>query len=173
MTETADIASPEDWLFSALLDMFGGGTRQKPCIWFSGFGSQGDGACFEGAYRFATGARKAIRAQAPQDSELHRIADALQAIQRRNFYQLRADVSQRGRGCHEYSMSIAVEPDNPNNQEMTADAENGVVELLRDLARCLYRQLEREYEYQTSDTVTDEAILANEYTFTGNGRRFG
>ena len=117
--------------------------------------------------------RKAIRAHAPEDSELHRIADGLQAIQRRNFYQLRADVSQRGRGCHEYSMSIAVERDSPTNQEMTADAEDTVTEALRDLARWLYRQLEREYEYQTSDTVTDEAILANEYTFTGDGRRFG
>ena len=56
---------------------------------------------------------------------------------------------------------------------MTADAEDTVAELLRDLARWLYRQLEREYEYQTSDAVTDEAILANEYTFTGDGRRFG
>ncbi len=27
--------------------LMGGGTRQKPCIWFSGFWSQGDGACFE------------------------------------------------------------------------------------------------------------------------------
>lgn len=26
--------------------LFGGGTRQKPGIWFSGFWSQGDGACF-------------------------------------------------------------------------------------------------------------------------------
>jgi hypothetical protein len=153
--------------------LFGGGTRQKPCIWFSGFASQGDGASFEGAYSFATGARKAIRAHAPQDSELHRIADALQAIQRRNFYQLRADISQRGRGCHEYSMSLTVERDSPNNQEMTADAEDAVVELLRDLARWLYRQLEREYDYQTSDEMTDEAILTNEYTFTGDGRRFG
>ena len=117
--------------------------------------------------------RKAIRAHAPQDSELHRIADALQAIQRRNFYQLRADANQRGRGCHEYSMAISVERDSPTNQQMTADAEDAVVELLRDLARWLYRQLEREYEYQTSDEVTDEAILANEYTFTGDGRRFG
>ena len=153
--------------------LFGGGTRQKPCIWFSGFASQGDGASFEGAYSFATGAPKAIRAHAPQDGELHRIADALQAIQRRNFYQLRADISQRARGCHEYCMSIAVERGSPNNQGMTADAEDAVVELLRDLARWLYRQLEREYEYQTSDAVTDEAILANEYTFTGDGRRFG
>src|ERR1700678_3622205 len=46
--------------------LFGGGTRQKPCIWFSGFGSQGDGASFEGAYGFATGAPKAIRAHAPE-----------------------------------------------------------------------------------------------------------
>jgi hypothetical protein len=56
---------------------------------------------------------------------------------------------------------------------MTVDAEDTVTEALRDLARWLYRQLEREYEYQTSDAVTDEAILANEYTFTGDGRRFG
>ena len=153
--------------------LYGGGTRQKPCIWFSGFASQRDGAYFEGNYGFAKGASKAIHAHALQDGELHRIADALQAIQRRNFYQLRADVNQRGRGCHEYCMSIAVERDSPNNQAMTADAEDAVVELLRDLARWLYRQLEREYDYQTSDEVTDEAILANEYTFTGDGRRFG
>jgi hypothetical protein len=36
--------------------LYGGGTRQKPCIWFSGFWSQGDGACFEGRYRHAKGA---------------------------------------------------------------------------------------------------------------------
>ena len=70
-------------------------------------------------------------------------------------------------------MTISVDRDSPNNQQMTADAEDAVVELLRDFARWLYRQLEREYEYQTSDEVTDEAILANEYTFTGDGRRFG
>ena len=153
--------------------LFGGGTRQKPCIWFSGFASQGDGASFEGAYDFATAAPKAIRAHAPQDGELHRIADALQAIQRRNFYQLCADANQRGRYCHEYSMSITAERDSPTNQDMTADAEDVVAELLRDLARWLYRQLERVYDFQTSDEVTDDAILANEYTFTGDGRRFG
>jgi len=56
---------------------------------------------------------------------------------------------------------------------MTAEAEDTLIELLRDLARWLYRQLEREYAYQTSNEVTDEAILANEYTFTYEGRRFG
>src|SRR3546814_8954850 len=28
--------------------LIGGGTRQEPCIRFSGFWNQGDGACFEG-----------------------------------------------------------------------------------------------------------------------------
>ena len=56
---------------------------------------------------------------------------------------------------------------------MTADAEEIVTEALRDLARWLYRQLEREYEYQTSDDSVDEAIAANAYTFTDAGRRFG
>ncbi len=56
---------------------------------------------------------------------------------------------------------------------MTADAEDIVTEALRDLARWLYRQLEREYEYLTSDEAVDEAIAANEYTFTEAGRRFG
>ena len=48
-----------------------------------------------------------------------------------------------------------------------------VIEALRDLARWLYRQLEREYEYLSSDEAVDETITANQYTFTETGRRFG
>lgn len=153
--------------------LYGGGTRQKPCIWFSGFWSQGDGACFEGRYSHAKGAPRKIRDHAPKDGELHRIADALQAIQRRNFYQLHADITHRDRYYHEYCMSISVERDSPTCQDRTADAEDVVAEVLRDLARWLYRQLEREYEYFTSDEVVDEAIIANTYTFTDAGHRFG
>lgn len=153
--------------------LYGGGTRQKPCIYFSGFWSQGDGACFEGDYRHAKGAARSIREHAPKDAELHRIADVLQAIQRRNFYQLRASIAHRDRYHHEYCMAITVERDSPTWQDMTADAEDLVIETLRDLARWLYRHLEREYEYQSSDTCVDEAIAANDFTFTGDGRRFG
>jgi hypothetical protein len=153
--------------------LFGGGTRQKPCIWFSGFSSQGDGACFEGHYSHAKASPRTIRAYAPEDGELHRIADALQAIQRRNFYQLHAAVLHRGRYCHEHCMAISVGRDSPTYQDMTAGAEDAVCEALRDLARWLYRRLEREYERLTSDEEVDEAILANGYTFTESGRRFG
>ncbi len=153
--------------------LYGGGTRGKPCIYFSGFWSQGDGACFEGDYRHAKGADRSIREHAPKDAELHRIADVLHAIQRRNFYQLRAGIAHRDRYYHEYCMAISVERDSPTWQDVTAGAEGIVTEAFRDLARWLYRQLEREYEYQTSDECVDEAIAANDFTFTGDGRRFG
>lgn len=153
--------------------LMGGGTRREPCIWFRGFWSQGDGACWEGSYSYARNATAKIRAYAPQDQELHRIADALQAVQRRNFYQLRAEACHRGHYYHEYCMAISVERDSPTYQDLTEDAEESVTEALRDLARWLYRQLEREYEYISSDEAVDETINSNEYTFTETGRRFG
>ena len=160
-------------LATGAVPLYGDGTRNKPKVWFTGFGSQGDGACFEGWWRHARGSGKAIRAYAPQDEELHRIADVLRDAAKRNFYQLEATVRHRGRYCHEHSMAIEVERDSPTWQPPTYGAEDAVIEALRDLARWLYRQLEREYEHQTSDETVDEALAVNELTFTANGRRFG
>lgn len=153
--------------------LYGGGARQKPCIWFSGFSSQGDGACLEGSYQYKKGAAREIRAYAPKDARLAGIADRLQQIQRKNLYALGARMSHRGRYYHEYCMDISVERASDTYQPPTPDAEEIIIEALRDLARWLYRQLEREYEYHTSDEVVDENIEANGYTFTEVGRRFG
>ena len=151
----------------------GGGTREKPRIFHSGFSSQGDGAGYEGWWSHAPGSRRAIREHAPGDRELHRIADVLHDVQRRNFFQLGATVQHRGRYCHEHGMAIEVERDSPTWQPPTDGAEDIVIEALRDLARWLYRQLEREYEHQTSDRTVDEALAVNAVTFTAEGRRFG
>ena len=43
--------------------LMGGGTRAKPCIWFSGFWSQGDGACFESYWSHAKGVHARQAAQ--------------------------------------------------------------------------------------------------------------
>jgi len=153
--------------------LMSGATRQDIRVYFSGFSSQGDGASFEGAYRFARGSQKRIRSHAPHDEKLHRIADELARLQARNFYQLSATITHRGRYNHEYCMVIDVRRDSPVDQPMTGDAEQGVIELLRDLARWLYNRLEAEYDCQTSDESVDDGILANEYTFTAEGRRFG
>lgn len=153
--------------------LFGGGTRAKPCIWFSGFASQGDGACFEGSYSYRKGASRAIRAYAPRDERLAAIAEQLQQIQRKNLYALEARVTHRGRYHHEHSMEISVERNSDRSQPPTADAADGVSEALRDLARWLYRQLEQEYDHQMSNELVDEDIITNGYTFTEAGSRFG
>ncbi len=153
--------------------LHGGGTRDKPRIFWSGFASQGDDASFEGSYSHARGAVNAIRAHAPRDDELHRIADALQAVQRRNFHQLHATIRQRGRYCHEYTMTIDVERDSPTWQPPTDGAEDAVTEAMRGLALWLYRQLRDAYEAETSDCAVDEALSDHEWTFKANGERFG
>ena len=153
--------------------LYGGGTRDKPHVWFRGFSSQGDGASFEGQYSHAKGAAKGIRAHAPKDRELHRIADELHDAQRRNFFQLNASIRQRGNYCHEYTMAIEVERDSPTWQSPTDGAEDALIEALRDLARWLYSQLRCEYEHQTSDAAVDEALNVNAFSFTAEGKRFG
>ncbi|WP_235147394.1 antitoxin of toxin-antitoxin stability system [Escherichia coli] len=171
--------------FRAVCDIFGINLRQRvfrlssgrfmeePCIWFSGFCRQGDGACFEGRWHWQSATARRVRVYAPQDRELHRIADALQAVQKRNFWQLQAEISHRGCYCHPYSMDITVTRNSPTGQTMTADAEAAVSEALCDLAFWLYRQLENEYDWLTSDAAVDEAIHINAYTFTEAGLRAG
>lgn len=153
--------------------LMGGGTRQKPCVWFSGFSSQGDGASFEATVRHAKGSAREIRSYAPKDETLHSIADRLQGTQRQNFDQLTADVTHRGRYYHEYCMTIDVMRDSPTGQAPVEGSEETVVETLHDLARWLYRQLEAEFDHLTSDEAVEEGITINGFTFTDAGRRFG
>ena len=148
--------------------LMGGGTRLEHVIYFSGFWSQGDGACFEGSYRYKKGAAKAIREEAPEDKELHRIADALQAVQRRHFYKLRATTSHRGHYCHSGCMSVDVEHDDDCYRDI-GDAEDDIAQLMRDFADWIYDQLQKEYDYQMSDEQVAESIIANEYEFTEDG----
>jgi hypothetical protein len=155
----------------------GGSTGYSPRIWFSGFASQGDGASWEGEYQYKRGSCAAVRAEFPQDTELHGIADRLYRVQRRNFYSLSAHVSQSGRYQHSGSMAITVsrhDDDFYTSYERDTDSDGyEVVQVLREFADWIYSSLESEYEYQNSNESVDESIEANEYTFTESGKRFG
>lgn len=145
------------------------GKRHEPCIWFSGFSSQGDGACFEGSYRYKKGAVKAIKAEC-NDEELIRIATELQAVQRRNFYRLYATCKHTGHYSHSGCMSVDVE-DSENQYRDLGDAEEEIRQLMRDFADWIYERLSDEYDYQTSDEAVEESILSNEYEFYQSGER--
>lgn len=142
---------------------------KNPCIWFSGFWSQGDGACFEGSYSYAKGSARAIKRYAPQDEELQRIGRELMEVQKRHNYRITARLEHRGPYYHEYTVSIDVDGCDDSGKESPAET---VRTLLRDLMRWTYKTLEAEHEYLTSDEAVAETIEANEYEFTADGDRY-
>ncbi|WP_149330661.1 antitoxin of toxin-antitoxin stability system [Citrobacter braakii] len=150
-----------------------GGSRQQPCIWFSGFCHQGSGAAFEGDYAYRPQTVYRIREHYPEDDDLHHIADLLQAIQLHNSGELRATIRHHGQHIHESSMTVTVERHSPSGQDMTADSEAAITEAILDLARWLYSWLESNDEWRTSDVITDHNITQGGYTFTKSGQRFG
>ena len=147
-------------------------TRTQRCIWFSGFSSQGDGACFEGHWKHAPNTSRRIREYAPLDKTLHAIADALTKAQKRNFYQIGAVMTHQGHYMHEYCMRVEIERDSERGQEPTEDSLDTVTKAMRELARWLYRNLEAAWISETADSIVDDEIHANEWAFTANGAHF-
>ena len=116
-------------------------------VYFSGFWSQGDGACFGGKLTYRKGWRAAL-AEVCSDSEVVEIAERWQALQKRVFYSLYASVKQSGHYQHEYCTSFDIEDSRDSWRELPSGAEDECEDIARDLMRWMYRQLESEYEYQ-------------------------
>lgn len=136
-------------------------------IYFSGFWSQGDGACFEGSYRYETGGLRAVKEYAPQDEELHNIVLMLQRAQVANFYQVYGTVSHRGHYYHSGCMSFDL-IDNRGYRYGIKD-KSSFEDVLRRFADWIYERLENEWDYLTSDECVEESIRANEYQFLEDG----
>jgi len=141
--------------------------RKGPDIRFSGFSSQGDGACFEGSYSYAKGALKAVKAAAPKEEELHRIASELQDLQRRHFYKLSAQMRHMDMYCHSRSVEIEVYED--GLYDVSEDVTEAISELMRDIMDWIYAKLEQEHDYLLSDECVDESIGYAEVEFTEDG----
>lgn len=157
--------------------LMGGGTRLDPQVYWSGFSSQGDGASYVGSYAYKAGSVKAMEAEAPSgtdkghkgNNEVNRIARELRDLQRRHFYRLQANITVRGHYSYSHTMEFDIE--RSDSADIPADDCATLEELLRDFADWIYRQLEREYDYQNSDDTVDENIRINEYEFTEEGKR--
>jgi hypothetical protein len=143
--------------------LMSGQTRYKKAIYWSGFSSQGDGACFVGRYQFRKGGLKAIRSEFPADKELDAIAVGLYKIQRRYNWLVAYDITQSGHYSHAHTMHF----ESIGARDLSGD----VCTLLRDFANWIYRRLEAEYNYRMSDESIDESIRANDYEFSVEGKR--
>lgn len=176
--------------------LMGGGTRQELAIYFSGFCSQGDGACFEGdwhPHKCPILILDKVLTHAPQDTDLHDIALTFALLSERHGPNCAENgetyfrITHRDNRCHEHSVTISMESDGPEGSEdwnelqtMTWEAlqrsrgmdtfEDDVAEALRSFMRWIYGRLEDEYEYLTSDEQVDDMIGANEYVFDEDGR---
>jgi hypothetical protein len=142
-------------------------------IHFSGFWSQGDGACFEGNYRYEKGGVKKLKSYAPVDKELHRIAEGLEQAQKPNNYLIHGTIKHRGNYYHYNSMEIDLHRENCHGDylDFKGTAEDEITELFKDLAKWLYQTLENEYDSISSDEAIDETIGINDYEFTEEGER--
>ncbi len=157
-----------------------GDRRTRPCIWWSGFSSQGDGACFEG--KWDSSKLKADNVaegwgDSPETTEIKNIAKAL-AREVQNYPFITAKVKHSGRYYHALSVSIDVNITDPQGNEIEygeaeRSCEEQIKELLRHFMRWIYRMLENAYNDEQSDECVSGNITANEYTFTESGKRFG
>ena len=139
----------------------------SPRILWSGFYTQGDGACFTGGYAYKAGAVDALKAQAPRDDTLHRIAADLDALQAEHGYALRAEITHRDRYTHSGSVTIAVTLG--EDGDVSRETERALADVLRRYMDWIWDQLRGAYEADTSDEAVDEAMRINAYWFDEGG----
>ena len=131
-------------------------------IYFSGFSSQGDGACFTGTLAYEKGAVAAVKKYAPTDTAWLNLAQQWQAAQAKTFYKARGQVSHHGNYSHENSTHF-------DWYECNEEQADELSEVARDIMRHIYTELAKEYDWYNDDAQIDEAILANGYEFTEEG----
>jgi len=157
-------------------------TIKKGSIAFDGFYSQGDGSAFKAEIDlpeiFKAIANQNWKTYAPKlelDLSLPEIdrrilklisGDKLdidpQIIQPTNSYYVRAEMNEN----LPYS-----EQGYPQIEKQLDIMEKGLQKIADTLNRFLYKSLQDEYEYQTAEQAVAEAIEANEYWFTADGKK--
>lgn len=135
-------------------------------IMYSGFSSQGDGACFIGSYEGKKGAVGEIVKYAPQDKDLKEIAEGLFNVQRLNNYKAYAEITSKGsRYSHENTVSIEVMME--GRDDLMVLDEDLVIVYLKDFMKWIYKQLNNQYDFLTSEEEIRFQLQDNEYRKDG------
>lgn len=142
--------------------LMSGASRIEPARSYN-VGDRGEYFAFSGRWSYAKGSAKAIRAYAPLDRELHRIADALRDASRRAFWRPWAILSDGWRGRSQ-EVDVQEADDRP-------DQARDIEQALDDLAAWALSQLRAQWEYVNSDEAIADAMEANGYTFDASGKR--
>ena len=120
-----------------------------------------NGACFNGSFSYAKGWKKALKAYAPIDTELLRIGQELQKIQKPFLYSLSGTIDCNDR--HKTTKAVFHWSDNNMPEDDLSQA-------FTDFASWIYKQLQTEYDWITSEKGLIENAQANGYQFDEFGR---
>jgi hypothetical protein len=141
----------------------------QDCIYFSGFYSQGDGACFYGEWRASDMKPfKELKADFSKDNTLHALHRELRTWARR--YPQAVCTSSRSNSHYSHERSTTLEAILGDNIDYNVETHKPLEECLVTFMHWIYRSLEQEYDYLNSDAHVDDAIVANEYEFDASGR---
>ena len=149
---------------------------ESPKIYFSGFCSQGDGACFSGTYRPKADAIAAVAET--NDVELASLAQRLTVVAvtlaLTQVEGWSATITTHGHYSHPGTMNVDIEveteedcPDAVN--DLIQAAEEEIQSCMRSFADWIYAQLETEYEHLTSDETITETLISDETRFDEDG----
>lgn len=106
-------------------------------------------------------------------SDLERNADCVGTWTKYPIEIADAILSNHGESCNTHKLAKAFkEAYKPNDDEETADERHLVAEFHKAILNEYAKMLQEEYEYLMSDEAVDDSIIANEYEFTEDGKRF-
>lgn len=152
------------------VQLMNGKTRQEPEVYYSVAYCQGDYAAFTGEWTYQKGSMKALMEYAPVDTVLQSILADFNALQKRFFYRLALDCSER-HGNQYVNNVYRRYASRYDEQAVDRDTEIEAENIVDRLSSWLHMQLMNEVDYQNSDENVDETIRANEYEFDENGER--
>ena len=160
-----------DWLIEEWQDKLseaGWGNPKDIEIAFSGFWSQGDGASFTINRLSDEGILKLMETY-KLDVKYPLIGD---------YDYLDGTITRSERYVHENSTDLSLNGEVGEGIDQDAfnsqldGLEKDLEEIMRDLNKQIYRELEKTYDEATTDEAIIDTILANEFEFTSDGKQF-
>ena len=148
--------------FKTILELIG---YYDITCYFSGFHSQGDGACFSA--RFSRNKRCLDKVKKYCQKE-EKILDIVEQIQSEIPLHEEYEIKHSGHYYHEYCTSVYYLGDNEKAEQL----DERFLELSRQLMVILYKNLNDEYDYLNSSEAIIEHIKANDYEFTEDGKLY-
>lgn len=174
ITDARYINVDDDWWYKSIVEhwteklaRFG---FEDAEIFFNGFYSQGDGACFDASVNLVKLAdyiltRGKQRAKVSKLATLHKIGELVERGEiEAQIVKLDSHYS------HERTRRFAFCEDEP--ADIINEIEPRAEELRLKLCREIYEELRAEYEGATTDEAVAETLEVNEYAFLSDGRRF-